>query len=489
MAAATLSRMMVGVASASAIGTPSASPVQNADLQQQKRTCVNLQVVRSRKCSNSMLSLATLANLQQGGLVGIGMDRRSRRSCKKRSAVAMVAVPTRPVSLPAEPDAAEGGWGLGDRNLEPLAEGGGGQGREKDFDPSARPPFTLADIRAAIPKHCWEKNTWKSMSFLARDVAIVFGLAAGAAYLNTWFVWPLYWLAQGTMFWALFVLGHDCGHGSFSNNKRLNNLIGHLTHSTILVPYNGWRISHRTHHQNHGHVDNDESWHPIPESIYRGLDFRAKTGRLSFPWSMFTFPIYLWTRSPGKTGTHFDPKSDLFMPNEGNDVRTSTACWTAMLATLVALTFAIGPMWMLKLYVVPYLVNVVWLDAVTYLHHHGYDKKVPWYRGAEWNYMQGGLSTIDRDYGWFNNIHHDIGTHVVHHLFPQIPHYNLVEATESIKPIMGEYYRDPKKSGPIPVHLLDSLIRSLKEDHFVSDEGDVVYYQSDPNFSSNFFSN
>jgi hypothetical protein len=46
----------------------------------------------------------------------------------------------------------------------------------------------------------------------------------------------------------------------------------------------------------------------------------------------------------------------------------------------------------------------------------------------EWNYMRGGLSTIDRDYGWLNNIHHDIGTHVVHHLFPQIPHYNLIEA-------------------------------------------------------------
>lgn len=26
-------------------------------------------------------------------------------------------------------------------------------------------------------------------------------------------------------------------------------------------------------------------------------------------------------------------------------------------------------------------VNVMWLDAVTYLHHHGYEKKVPWYRG------------------------------------------------------------------------------------------------------------
>ena len=32
--------------------------------------------------------------------------------------------------------------------------------------------------------------------------------------------------------------------------------------------------------------------------------------------------------------------------------------------------------------------------------------------------------------GMFNKIHHDIGTHVVHHLFPQIPHYHLTEATE-----------------------------------------------------------
>jgi hypothetical protein len=101
----------------------------------------------------------------------------------------------------------------------------------------------------------------------------------------------------------------------------------------------------------------------------------------------------------------------------------------------------------------------------------------------EWNYMRGGLSTIDRDYGWFNNIHHDIGTHVVHHLFPQIPHYNLIEATEAIKPVLGEYYRDPKKSGPIPIHLVEPLLTSLKQDHYVSDSGDIVFYQTDPTFS------
>lgn len=351
------------------------------------------------------------------------------------------------------------------------------------FDPGAPPPFRIAEIRDAIPSHCWVKDRWRSLSYVCRDILVVFGLMAAAVHFNSWAFWPFYWAAQGTMFWALFVLGHDCGHGSFSNSPRLNSVVGHILHSSILVPYHGWRISHKTHHQNHGNVENDESWVPLPEKLYRSLDFSTRALRFKVPFPLFAYPLYLWSRSPGKNGSHFNPYSDLFSPGDRKDVILSTLCWSLMVFLLITLSFAIGPLQLLKLYGVPYMIFVMWLDCVTYLHHHGHEQKLPWYRGKEWNYLRGGLTTVDRDYGLFNNIHHDIGTHVIHHLFPQIPHYHLVEATKAARPVLGKYYREPKKSGLIPIHLIENLIRSIKEDHYVSDTGEVVYYQTDPQLS------
>lgn len=63
-----------------------------------------------------------------------------------------------------------------------------------------------------------------------------------------------------------------------------------------------------------------------------------------------------WSRSPGKSGSHFDPNSDLFVPSERKDVITSTVCWTAMIALLGAMAFVMGPIQLLKLYGFPYLV-------------------------------------------------------------------------------------------------------------------------------------
>ncbi|MGB3613603.1 MAG: DUF3474 domain-containing protein [Elainellaceae cyanobacterium] len=328
-------------------------------------------------------------------------------------------------------------------------------------------PFTLSDLRAAIPAHCFEPSVGRSLAYFFRDIGIIAGLYAIAYSLNSWLFFPIFWVLQGTMFWALFVVGHDCGHGSFSRSPWLNSLIGHLSHTPILVPYHGWRISHRTHHANTGNIDNDESWYPVVESRYMAMDWPQKLVRFYLP--LLAYPIYLFKRSPDRSGSHFMPDSPLFKPSEKWDVITSTVCLVGMLGLLAAFTVQFGWLALVTYYVMPYLVFVMWLDLVTFLHHSEAD--IPWYRGESWTFLRGALSTIDRDYGWVNPIHHDIGTHVAHHIFLNMPHYNLKEATEAIKPILGDYYR--KSEAPI----WSSFMRSQQACHFVSDEGPVVYYQ------------
>lgn len=55
-------------------------------------------------------------------------------------------------------------------------------------------------------------------------------------------------------------------------------------------------------------------------------DSMGKLGRLSFPLAMFAYPFYLWKRSPGKTGSHYDPACDLFVPQEANMVSAQCCC-------------------------------------------------------------------------------------------------------------------------------------------------------------------
>jgi len=67
----------------------------------------------------------------------------------------------------------------------------------------------------------------------------------------------------------------------------------------------------------------------------------------------------------------------------------------------------------------------------------------------------------------------------------QVPHYHLMEATEAIKPVLGKYYREPlPASSGLPGHLVEPLVRSFKEDHYVESEGDVVFYKQDPTFTT-----
>ena len=68
------------------------------------------------------------------------------------------------------------------------------------------------------------------------------------------------------------------------------------------------------------------------------------------------------------------------------------------------------------------------------------DTYVPRFRNDEWYWLRGAICTVDRSFGrWFDGaLHHFNDTHVYHHLFPTMPFYNAVDATNSVAKVLGK---------------------------------------------------
>src|SRR6202451_4667322 len=80
-------------------------------------------------------------------------------------------------------------------------------------------------------------------------VAMVYALA-----VSYWLMLPLAILAAGFLA-RIFIIFHDCGHGSFFKSKRVNNAMGVVAGLLILTPYRHWRWQHALHHGSAGDLD------------------------------------------------------------------------------------------------------------------------------------------------------------------------------------------------------------------------------------------
>ncbi len=106
-------------------------------------------------------------------------------------------------------------------------------------------PFTLGEIRKAIPQELFKKS---EMRFLV-SVGFSLSLTLGVTYLGynliplNWMmlpIWIVFCIISGTIATGIWVLGHECGHGSFSDNQLLNDIFGYILHTILLVPYFSW---------------------------------------------------------------------------------------------------------------------------------------------------------------------------------------------------------------------------------------------------------
>ncbi|KAI9291714.1 delta-12 fatty acid desaturase [Neoconidiobolus thromboides FSU 785] len=358
----------------------------------------------------------------------------------------------------------------------------------KNYTP---PNFTIKELRESIPAHLFKRSTLKSSIHTLIDLLICSILFYIATYFDTFsfaiqlVAWPLYWFFQGVFMTGLWVIAHECGHQAFSDHKAINDFVGFVLHTGLLVPYHSWRISHARHHAHTGHLHEDQVFVPIRRSehnkLYDTINESVETAPIYSILRvvrilLFGWPAYLiWNASgqPYKQYTsHFHPTSPIFRPHQAFKVLYSDAGLIVAFSVLAYFIKTTSFWTVAKYYLIPYINVNAWLVTITFLQHT--DVYIPHYDPKEWNFVRGALTTVDRDFGWFLNIalHHINDSHVAHHLFSQMPFYNAIEATKYLKAKLGQYYLYDRT----PLHL--SLYRSARNCLFIEDEGDVLFYKS-----------
>jgi fatty acid desaturase len=373
------------------------------------------------------------------------------------------------------------------------------------------------EIKAVIPKECFERSYMHSMWFVFRDTAMAAALiyATNSALSTavpenilsldalTWFAgWNFYAFWMGTILTGHWVLAHECGHGAFSPSQTFNDFWGFIMHQALLVPYYAWQYSHAKHHRRTNNLVDGESHVPSTgkenglgpnnerNSFYAVWHEAMGDGAFA-AWQIFShcvlgWPLYLLglasTGRLANDGTflaegeiidHFRPSSKMFPAKIRAKIIASTLGVIATIGLLLKLSVDHGFLTVFLWYTAPYMWTNFWLVTYTWLQHN--DPSVPHYGAEEWTWVRGALSTIDRPYGIFCFFHHKIGsTHVAHHLFHEMPFYRADEATAAIKAFLepkGLYNYDPAP-------WYKAMWRIAKTCHYVEDYNGIQYYKS-----------
>jgi len=260
----------------------------------------------------------------------------------------------------------------------------------------------LRKLRKAIPRDCFQSSTIRSLAYVLRDFAYAGLLLFSATKIDfiesrglRVLAWFTYGLLQGFVGTGIWILGHECGHGAFSPSTVLNDVLGWLLHSVLLVPYFSWKITHARHHRYTGHMGRDmvfvpsikpkaeqhrrtitskiqqvlEDFEDIP--IYSALHL---LGHQLLGWQLYlTFNLTSGKESlPAHSGqrkwlpnqSHFDPWSSLFTASQRPLILISDFGLALTGACLFYCGRRVG-FWRLVLtYFVPYLWVHHWLGKL-----------------------------------------------------------------------------------------------------------------------------
>ncbi|SRR6266540_701992 len=262
------------------------------------------------------------------------------------------------------------------------------------------------------------RSVWQIVNTLV-PYAVLWYLMYRSLPVSFWITVPLAVLAGGFMV-RVFIIFHDCGHGSFFKSPAANDVLGFITGVLTFAPYYQWRWEHALHHGSAGDLDRrgtGDVWTLTVQEYLessRGKRFAYRLARN--PLVLFVVaPLFLFLIK------HRFPSAKA-RPRERHSVY-----WTNL--AVVGMAAVLSSVFGIKAYLVIQLTVFLVAGAagmwLFYVQHQF--EGVYWERGEEWDYTTAALRgssfyKLPVVLQWFSG---NIGFHHIHHLSPRIPNYHL----------------------------------------------------------------
>jgi len=298
------------------------------------------------------------------------------------------------------------------------------------------PPETRNLLRAAVAPF-----ETPSLALGAYQIATSLGLYVVSLALMYWSLGISYGLTllfavpSSALLVRVFIVQHDCGHGSFFSSARANDIMGAICGVVTLAPYQNWRRQHSQHHANWNNLDRREHGADIYSACLTVEEYRALP-----PWRRF---FYRLPRHPLIAHAMLPPLVFLLLYRFPFDTpkswtRERRSVWgtnLAIAACVVTLGLLLGFRAVLLVQLPIILLTSivgVWLFSV----QHRFDN-AHWLRASEWNFHDAALNgssylKLPRLLQWISG---NIGFHHIHHLSPRVPNYRL-EACYRSSPVL-----------------------------------------------------
>lgn len=237
--------------------------------------------------------------------------------------------------------------------------------------------------------------------------------------VSIWLALSLAVLAAGFLV-RIFIISHDCGHGSFFASRRANNILGFITGVLTFTPYAHWRWEHARHHATSGNLNKrgvGDIWTLTVREYLESTRWRR------FAYRIARNPVVLLLIAPLFL---FLVRQRFSSPDAGPRERASVH-WTNLCVLLIAAALSallgIGNYLLIQLTIMAVSGAAgVWLFYVQHQFEGVY-----WERGDDWDFATAALRgssfyRLPKVLQWFSG---NIGFHHIHHLSPRIPNYHL----------------------------------------------------------------